>query len=71
MFYQGVTFPAMHAMWGKWAPLYERTKLTGFSYAGLWYLYIVNHLYPFSNLLKKTEFKLPAIKGKGLFLNLW
>ena len=32
---QGVTFPAMHAMWGKWGPLYERSKLTGFSYAGI------------------------------------
>ncbi|XP_060594913.1 sialin-like [Ruditapes philippinarum] len=31
---EGVTFPAMHAMWGKWAPLYERSKLAGFSYAG-------------------------------------
>lgn len=31
---EGVTFPAMHAMWGKWGPLYERSKLTGFSYAG-------------------------------------
>ncbi|WAR15951.1 S17A5-like protein [Mya arenaria] len=31
---EGVTFPAMHAMWGKWGPLYERSKLTGFSYTG-------------------------------------
>lgn len=31
---EGVTFPAMHAMWGKWGPAYERTKLTAFSYAG-------------------------------------
>ncbi|KAH3780921.1 sialin-like isoform X2 [Dreissena polymorpha] len=31
---EGVTFPAMHAMWGKWAPTYERSKLAGFSYAG-------------------------------------
>ena len=26
----------MHAMWGKWGPLYERSKLTGFSYAGMY-----------------------------------
>ncbi len=31
---QGVAFPAMHNMWSKWAPPLERSKLTGFSYAG-------------------------------------
>ncbi|XP_067665281.1 sialin-like [Haliotis asinina] len=31
---EGVTFPAMHAMWGNWAPILERSKLAGFSYAG-------------------------------------
>ncbi|XP_063407956.1 sialin-like isoform X3 [Mytilus trossulus] len=31
---EGVTFPAMHAMWGQWAPIWERSKLAGFSYAG-------------------------------------
>lgn len=31
---EGVTFPAMSAMWGKWAPLWERSKLAGFTYAG-------------------------------------
>ncbi|XP_062581343.1 sialin-like [Saccostrea cucullata] len=31
---EGVTFPAMNAMWGKWAPLWERSKLLSFTYAG-------------------------------------
>ncbi|XP_021377570.1 sialin-like [Mizuhopecten yessoensis] len=31
---EGVTFPAMSAMWGKWAPKFERSKLAGFTYAG-------------------------------------
>ncbi|XP_041361021.1 LOW QUALITY PROTEIN: uncharacterized protein LOC121377181 [Gigantopelta aegis] len=31
---EGVTFPSMHAMWGNWAPVWERSKLTGFAYAG-------------------------------------
>ena len=31
---QGVTFPAMHAMWSFWAPPLERSKLVTFSYAG-------------------------------------
>ncbi|XP_025095477.1 uncharacterized transporter slc-17.2-like isoform X2 [Pomacea canaliculata] len=30
----GVTFPAMHCMWGSWAPPLERTKLMAFTYAG-------------------------------------
>ncbi|XP_046544390.1 LOW QUALITY PROTEIN: sialin-like [Haliotis rubra] len=33
---EGVTFPAMHAMWGNWAPVWERSKLAGFSYSGSW-----------------------------------
>ncbi|KAK3788190.1 hypothetical protein RRG08_020896 [Elysia crispata] len=31
---EGVTFPAMHAMWGDWAPVWERSKLAAFTYAG-------------------------------------
>jgi len=32
---EGVTFPAMHAMWSSWAPPLERSKLCTLSYAGL------------------------------------
>ncbi|XP_068137593.1 sialin [Hyperolius riggenbachi] len=31
---EGVTFPAMHAMWSLWAPPLERTRLLSLSYAG-------------------------------------
>ncbi|KAM6460054.1 sialin isoform 1-T1 [Liasis olivaceus] len=31
---EGVTFPAMHAMWSNWAPPLERSKLLSISYAG-------------------------------------
>ncbi|XP_043536423.1 sialin isoform X2 [Chiloscyllium plagiosum] len=31
---KGVTFPAMHAMWAKWAPPLERSTLLSLSYAG-------------------------------------
>ncbi|XP_073252217.1 sialin-like [Porites lutea] len=31
---EGVTFPAMHAMWSFWAPPLERSKLITFSYEG-------------------------------------
>ncbi|XP_064600100.1 sialin-like [Liolophura sinensis] len=30
----GTAFPAMHAMWGHWAPVLERSKLTAMTYAG-------------------------------------
>ncbi|KAK6174796.1 hypothetical protein SNE40_013375 [Patella caerulea] len=30
----GLMFPAMHSMWGKWAPPLERSRLTSFCYAG-------------------------------------
>ncbi|XP_064602310.1 sialin-like [Liolophura sinensis] len=30
----GVAFPAMHAIWGHWSPVMERSKLTSFTYAG-------------------------------------
>ncbi|KAM4694029.1 sialin isoform 2-T2 [Discoglossus pictus] len=31
---EGVTFPAMHAMWSLWAPPLERSRLLSLSYAG-------------------------------------
>ncbi|KAK3802944.1 hypothetical protein RRG08_051700 [Elysia crispata] len=31
---EGVTFPAMHSMYGLWAPVFERSKLVVFAYAG-------------------------------------
>uniref|UniRef100_A0A8C2YQL3 Sialin n=2 Tax=Chinchilla lanigera TaxID=34839 RepID=A0A8C2YQL3_CHILA len=31
---EGVTFPAMHAIWASWAPPLERSKLLSISYAG-------------------------------------
>ncbi|KAK6176382.1 hypothetical protein SNE40_014680 [Patella caerulea] len=33
-FCAGVSFPAMHSMWGRWAPPLERSKLMGLSYSG-------------------------------------
>ncbi|KAK7093243.1 sialin-like [Littorina saxatilis] len=30
-----VSFPAMHAMWGRWAPPAERSRLASFTYTGL------------------------------------
>uniref|UniRef100_A0A1X7UP95 Major facilitator superfamily (MFS) profile domain-containing protein n=1 Tax=Amphimedon queenslandica TaxID=400682 RepID=A0A1X7UP95_AMPQE len=32
--FEGVTFPTMHAMWGKWAPPAERSTLATITYAG-------------------------------------
>eukprot|EP00112_Aurelia_sp_Birch-Aquarium-sp1_P023445 Seg699.7 transcript_id=Seg699.7/GoldUCD/mRNA.D3Y31 product="Vesicular glutamate transporter 2" protein_id=Seg699.7/GoldUCD/D3Y31 len=33
-FFEGVTFPCMHAMWSKWAPPFERSKLSTISFSG-------------------------------------
>jgi MFS family permease len=33
-FVLGVSFPAMHVMWAKWAPPLEKSKLSSISYAG-------------------------------------
>ncbi|TKC50804.1 hypothetical protein EI555_015834, partial [Monodon monoceros] len=35
---EGVTFPAMHAMWSSWAPPLERSKLLSISYAVCFYM---------------------------------
>ena len=32
--FEGVTFPCMHAIWGKWAPPFERSKLVTISMSG-------------------------------------
>jgi MFS family permease len=32
-FGEGVTFPAMHGVWARWAPPAERTRLTTLSYS--------------------------------------
>ncbi|XP_067133318.1 sialin-like [Centruroides vittatus] len=32
--FEGVTFPAMHAMWGIWAPPFEKTKLATSAWSG-------------------------------------
>ena len=31
---QGMTVPAMHALWGVWAPAKERSRLANFTYTG-------------------------------------
>ncbi|XP_076823695.1 sialin-like [Clavelina lepadiformis] len=32
---EGLTFPAMHSIWGSWAPPMESTRLTSITYAGI------------------------------------
>ncbi|XP_033757483.1 LOW QUALITY PROTEIN: uncharacterized transporter slc-17.2-like [Pecten maximus] len=50
----GVTFPAMHALWGSWAPPLERSKLTAFTYAGAQLGNVIT--YPLSGMLCKYGF---------------
>ncbi|XP_060084519.1 uncharacterized transporter slc-17.2-like [Ylistrum balloti] len=50
----GVSFPAMHALWGSWAPPLERSKLTAFTYAGAQLGNVIT--YPLSGMLCKYGF---------------
>ncbi|XP_048745499.2 sialin-like isoform X1 [Ostrea edulis] len=50
----GAVFPAMHTMWGKWAPPLERSKLTAFTYAGSQAGIVLT--FPISSLLCKYGF---------------
>ncbi|KAL1138561.1 hypothetical protein AAG570_008624, partial [Ranatra chinensis] len=35
--FEGVTFPAMHAVWSKWSPPDERSRLVAISYSGCYF----------------------------------
>ncbi|XP_048241386.1 sialin-like, partial [Haliotis rufescens] len=35
--FEGVTYPAIHAMWSKWAPPQEKTKLATFAFSGAYF----------------------------------
>ena len=37
IFLKGVTFPAMHALWSRWAPPLERSKLVTAAYSGSYF----------------------------------
>ncbi|XP_078310380.1 putative transporter slc-17.2 [Crassostrea virginica] len=50
----GTVFPAMHTMWGKWAPPLERSKLTAFTYAGAQAGIVM--IFPIASLLCKYGF---------------
>lgn len=32
--FEGVTFPCIHAVWSKWAPPHERSRMATISFAG-------------------------------------
>ncbi|XP_055900366.1 sialin-like isoform X1 [Biomphalaria glabrata] len=50
----GMTFPAMHTIWGRWAPPLERTKLITFTYAGAQVGIVLT--FPLSGMLCKYGF---------------
>eukprot|EP00730_Choanoeca_flexa_P002755 TRINITY_DN11163_c0_g1_i4.p1 TRINITY_DN11163_c0_g1~~TRINITY_DN11163_c0_g1_i4.p1 ORF type:complete len:676 (+),score=127.30 TRINITY_DN11163_c0_g1_i4:69-2096(+) len=53
-FGEGVTFPAMHAMWVRWAPPLERSKLATFCYSGSYFGTVL--ALPISGILAKHDF---------------
>lgn len=53
-FGEGVTFPAMHAMWGRWAPPIERSFLISLTYAGSQFGTVISQ--PISGILCSSTF---------------
>jgi len=53
-FGEGVTFPAMHAMWGRWAPPVERSFLISLTYAGSQFGTVISQ--PISGVLCSSNF---------------
>nr|XP_039255122.1 sialin-like [Styela clava] len=51
---EGVTFPAMHAMWGVWVPPLERSKLVSLGYAGCHFGTFIAQ--PISGILCNSDF---------------
>uniref|UniRef100_H2ZGY3 Sialin n=1 Tax=Ciona savignyi TaxID=51511 RepID=H2ZGY3_CIOSA len=51
---EGVTFPAMHAMWGSWAPPVDRSRLVSVTYAGSQFGTVVAQ--PISGILCASTF---------------
>lgn len=41
---QGVTYPSIHAIWSKWAPPQEKTKLATLAFSGKIFVSILSHL---------------------------
>ena len=42
-FFQGVTYPSIHAVWSKWAPPLEKTKLATLAFSGMIVFYAYFH----------------------------
>ncbi|XP_077989953.1 vesicular glutamate transporter 1-like [Glandiceps talaboti] len=50
-FFEGVTYPAIHAIWSRWAPPLERSKLVTFAFAGSYVGTVISM--PLSGLLAR------------------
>ena len=66
---EGVTFPAMHGVWARWAPPMERSKLATMSYSGAYVGTIISM--PLSGWLCASEYGWPSVfylcGGFGVF----
>jgi MFS family permease len=56
---EGVTFPAMHGVWARWAPPMERSKLATMSYSGAYVGTIVSM--PLSGWLCESSYGWPSV----------
>ncbi|KAL3886715.1 hypothetical protein ACJMK2_026693 [Sinanodonta woodiana] len=58
-FFEGVTYPSIHAIWSKWAPPQERTKLATFAFSGSYVGTVIS--LPLSGALADSRAGWPAI----------
>ncbi|XP_059613114.1 sialin-like [Phlebotomus argentipes] len=47
--FEGITFPCMHAIFSRWAPMYERSRMASFAFSGSYFGTVVS--LPLSSLL--------------------
>ncbi|KAK7105272.1 sialin-like [Littorina saxatilis] len=57
--FEGVTYPSIHAIWAKWAPPQEKTRLATFAFAGSYFGTVIS--LPASGALADSSSGWPAI----------
>lgn len=72
-FFEGVTYPSIQAVWSRWAPIEERTRLTSLAYSGSFVGTVIS--FPIYGLIAENmgwayTFYLPGIVGI-MWCTLW
>ncbi|CAI9737167.1 sialinsialin-like [Octopus vulgaris] len=57
--FEGITYPSIHALWAKWAPPLEKTKLATIAFSGSYFGTVIS--LPISGVLAKSSLGWPSI----------